>query len=327
MDTSELDKRRNAYRADLAAELLRGKVAAPRYAAGEARRVVDGAVPLRGTPDTHASWTTEVLFGEHVTVYDEHEGWAWVQLAGDGYVGYLPASALASGAADPDAPGGGARHVSLSGGRLQVPASAGAQHQCGALRGGDRACVRQARGRPFRAHAAHRRARPLHARLRRGRRSLPRRALRVGRQDPARGGLLRAAAGRHAGRRPGLPTRQRHAAGGAGHRGRGERRAAAASRAAISCSGPATSASCSMPSASCTPTPTTWPSRPSRCGWRRTVSRGAARSSPPSSGWRLAQLLSNPSYRSRQIGSYRIVMPVSTGIHASSLRGSPTSRG
>jgi cell wall-associated NlpC family hydrolase len=101
MDTSDLDKRRNAYRGDLAAESLRGKVAAPRYAAGEARRVADSAVPLRGAPDTHASWTTEVLFGESVTVYDEHEGWAWVQLAGDGYVGYLPASALASG---PQAP-------------------------------------------------------------------------------------------------------------------------------------------------------------------------------------------------------------------------------
>ena len=94
MDTSALDRRRNAYRGDLAAEALRGKVAAPRYAAGEARQVIDGAVPLRDTPDAHASWTTQVLFGERVTVYDERDGWAWVQLAGDGYVGYLPASAL-----------------------------------------------------------------------------------------------------------------------------------------------------------------------------------------------------------------------------------------
>jgi cell wall-associated NlpC family hydrolase len=49
---------------------------------------------LRGAPDPNASWTSEVLFGERVTVYDEHEGWAWVQLAADGYVGYLPAAAL-----------------------------------------------------------------------------------------------------------------------------------------------------------------------------------------------------------------------------------------
>jgi cell wall-associated NlpC family hydrolase len=95
-DTPALDRRRNAYRDDLAAEALRGKVAAPRYTAGEVRQVVDGAVPLRGTPDAHASWTTETLFGERVTVFDEHEGWAWVQLASDGYVGYLPDSALSA---------------------------------------------------------------------------------------------------------------------------------------------------------------------------------------------------------------------------------------
>ncbi|MBO0740301.1 MAG: C40 family peptidase [Hyphomicrobiaceae bacterium] len=93
-DTPALDRRRNAFRADLAAEALRGRVAAPRYAAGEARQVVDAAVPLREAPDAQARWATQVLFGEHVTLYEECGGWAWVQLAGDGYVGYLPASAL-----------------------------------------------------------------------------------------------------------------------------------------------------------------------------------------------------------------------------------------
>jgi cell wall-associated NlpC family hydrolase len=101
MNTATLDKRRNAYRADLAAEELRGRVAAPRYVVGQACQVIEGSVPLRGTPDRDASWTTEVLFGEQVTVYDEHEGWAWAQLAGDGYVGYLPASALSSASLAP----------------------------------------------------------------------------------------------------------------------------------------------------------------------------------------------------------------------------------
>jgi cell wall-associated NlpC family hydrolase len=89
-----LDRRRNAYRDDLAAETLRGRVPAPRFSAGETRQVVDASTPLRGAPDAKASWTTEVLFGECATVYDERDGWAWVQLAGDGYVGYMPASAL-----------------------------------------------------------------------------------------------------------------------------------------------------------------------------------------------------------------------------------------
>ena len=38
---------------------------------------------------------TEALKGERVTIYDiSADGWAWGQLAGDGYVGFVPASAL-----------------------------------------------------------------------------------------------------------------------------------------------------------------------------------------------------------------------------------------
>jgi cell wall-associated NlpC family hydrolase len=36
-----------------------------------------------------------------VTVYDEHEGWAWVQLHEDGYVGYLPSEALGEAGVEP----------------------------------------------------------------------------------------------------------------------------------------------------------------------------------------------------------------------------------
>jgi Bacterial dipeptidyl-peptidase Sh3 domain len=79
-----LDPRRNAYRPDLAAEVLRGKVDAPRYAAGELRQVVHSATPLRGAPDARRSWTTEALYGELVTVLEERDGWAWVQLERDG---------------------------------------------------------------------------------------------------------------------------------------------------------------------------------------------------------------------------------------------------
>src|SRR5262249_17581736 len=96
-DTPALDRRRNAYRADLAAEALRGRVAAPRYAAGEARQVVNAAVPLREVPDAQARWTTQALFGERGTLYEESGGRAWGQLACDGYVGSLPASALSEG--------------------------------------------------------------------------------------------------------------------------------------------------------------------------------------------------------------------------------------
>src|SRR5262245_19157528 len=88
------DPRRHAYRDDLAAESLRGKVKAPAYSPGWDRQVVFPATPLRARPDPRASWTTEALFGELVKVYDEDKDWAWVQLAADGYVGYLRCSAL-----------------------------------------------------------------------------------------------------------------------------------------------------------------------------------------------------------------------------------------
>jgi cell wall-associated NlpC family hydrolase len=94
MNAPSLDPRRNVFRADLAAEALRGRVAAPRYVAGEPRQVVHSASPVRATPNALDSWTTEVLFGELVTVYEERDGWAWVQLARDGYVGYMRAAAL-----------------------------------------------------------------------------------------------------------------------------------------------------------------------------------------------------------------------------------------
>ncbi len=99
MTTSEpdkhLDPRRHAYREDLAAESLRGKVATANFTAGNKRQVIRAAVALRRRPAGNVGLETEALFGEIVTVYDEADGWAWIQLERDGYVGYVPADALA----------------------------------------------------------------------------------------------------------------------------------------------------------------------------------------------------------------------------------------
>jgi cell wall-associated NlpC family hydrolase len=91
-----LDPRRHPYRDDLAAERLRGRVAAARYVRGEARQVVHPAAPLWPRPDAREGWATQALFGERVTVYEEKRGWAWVQLERDGYVGYLNARSLSA---------------------------------------------------------------------------------------------------------------------------------------------------------------------------------------------------------------------------------------
>jgi cell wall-associated NlpC family hydrolase len=88
------DKRLTPARPDIAAASLAGQVEARRFVAGTPMRVVEPAAPLRHAPRPDAALDSEALAGECFTVYDEDEGWAWGQLEGDGYVGYMPRSAL-----------------------------------------------------------------------------------------------------------------------------------------------------------------------------------------------------------------------------------------
>jgi cell wall-associated NlpC family hydrolase len=98
-----LDKRLNACRDDLAAESLRGRVEAKAFTPGTQKQVAIGVAPLKEAPDWEARLASEMLFGEPVTVYDERDGWAWVQAASDAYVGYTPSDGL-------EAPGPAATH-------------------------------------------------------------------------------------------------------------------------------------------------------------------------------------------------------------------------
>ncbi|MFG1301974.1 C40 family peptidase [Xanthobacter sp. V3C-3] len=94
-DPTSLDPRLTPARPDLAAESLRGQVEAARFVAGTQRRVAVPVAPLRRRPAGDAPLDTEALFGEQVRVFeDDPEGWSWVQLAGDRYVGYMPTDAL-----------------------------------------------------------------------------------------------------------------------------------------------------------------------------------------------------------------------------------------
>jgi hypothetical protein len=88
------DRRITPFRADLADENLRGQVDAERFASGTMKRVAAPFESLYRHPSREAPIDTQAIIGEAVTVYDEHEGWSWVQLHDDGYVGYLPSSAL-----------------------------------------------------------------------------------------------------------------------------------------------------------------------------------------------------------------------------------------
>jgi hypothetical protein len=96
-----LDPRITPARRDLAAKHLAGVVDAQRFVEGKAYEIGASQAPLRKAPSHQAELQTEALKGERATIYDiSEDGWAWGQLAGDGYVGFVPASALcASGPA------------------------------------------------------------------------------------------------------------------------------------------------------------------------------------------------------------------------------------
>ena len=89
------DPRITPARPDLAASKLAGKVEAARFVDGHVREIAEPQAPLRRSPSPDALLDTEVLKGERVTIYESNEeGWSWGQLAADGYVGWLPTSAL-----------------------------------------------------------------------------------------------------------------------------------------------------------------------------------------------------------------------------------------
>ena len=92
--TAILDRRLTPARPDLAARHLIGQVEARVFVDPEPMRVVAPSAPLRREPRPDAPLDTEALCGEAVDVYERFEGWAWVQLRTDGYVGYLPDDAL-----------------------------------------------------------------------------------------------------------------------------------------------------------------------------------------------------------------------------------------
>jgi cell wall-associated NlpC family hydrolase len=96
------DPRLTPARPDLAAKYLEGKVKAARFVAGEEFGVVDAIAPLRERPAADAMLLTQALKGERVTIYDRNdEGFAWGQLNGDGYVGWIADAALARPVATP----------------------------------------------------------------------------------------------------------------------------------------------------------------------------------------------------------------------------------
>ena len=91
----QFDPRLYPVRADLAADVYKGKFQAEKYVEGTFKTVAADALDMRRYPDLESSLETQLLYGETVCVYEEtSEGWAWGQLLTDGYVGWFSANGL-----------------------------------------------------------------------------------------------------------------------------------------------------------------------------------------------------------------------------------------
>ena len=83
------DARLHAFRSDLADARLKGEVSADRFVAGQPARISVPVADLRKAPRWDAGVNTQAVFGDDVLVFEEREGWAWIQAERDGYVGYV----------------------------------------------------------------------------------------------------------------------------------------------------------------------------------------------------------------------------------------------
>lgn len=98
---NKLDPRLHAIRSDIADARLGAAAGAARPVEGEMRVVTAPLLSLHREPRFDARIDTQALLGERVRVFETREGWAWLQLETDGYVGYAALDDLAAPAAPP----------------------------------------------------------------------------------------------------------------------------------------------------------------------------------------------------------------------------------
>ncbi|MDH4986371.1 NlpC/P60 family protein [Aminobacter anthyllidis] len=95
------DSRLHAFRPDLADARLQGEVTAERFVSGRPARITAAVADVRKAPLPDAGLNTQLLYGDEVVVFDDTEGFAWLQAGRDGYVGYVSAGDLAPRGAEP----------------------------------------------------------------------------------------------------------------------------------------------------------------------------------------------------------------------------------
>jgi cell wall-associated NlpC family hydrolase len=111
----------HAFRPDLADARLKGEVTADRFVSGKPARIVASVADMLGEPRPDAGMNTQLLRGDDVTVFDEAEGFAWVQAERDGYVGYVSGGFLGPRSETPTHMVGAPRSFLYSGPDLRFP--------------------------------------------------------------------------------------------------------------------------------------------------------------------------------------------------------------
>ena len=96
-----IDPRLNAIRPDIADARLAASAGDARLVEGVLKEVAVPLLSLHREPRFDARLDTQALMGERVRVFDTREGWAWLQLESDFYVGYAALDDLSDGPSAP----------------------------------------------------------------------------------------------------------------------------------------------------------------------------------------------------------------------------------
>jgi prepilin-type processing-associated H-X9-DG protein len=86
------DPRITPANARAALESLRGTIDAPQYTKGEFAQLIHPLTDLLASPNGKRE--RQLLLGDHFTIIDRHEDYAFGQASKDGFCGYLPETAL-----------------------------------------------------------------------------------------------------------------------------------------------------------------------------------------------------------------------------------------
>ena len=89
-----LDPRLNAFRPDLADHRLLGLVESSNFVEPQRMQIIAPVIGVHKMPRFDAVQLTQALMGEMAEVFHTQDGWAWVQLERDRYVGYVTSQAL-----------------------------------------------------------------------------------------------------------------------------------------------------------------------------------------------------------------------------------------